>query len=964
MTSFGKLTGIALLVGAGLFAQELVKNGGFGEGNTIPGTLPEGWSVLDKNGAQWEYIDYDGATDARAICIRAEKQGKTGKAGQVVACMPATEYTLRADFKSEGIVPKVAVLGKNGDALATLESDSPEWKAKSATFKTTDEKELSIVVSANDGKGYAAVDNVSVSKAAEKASAYGENLALGKTYTFSTKPNYNLCTDDGDTTQLTDGQYTKGYFWTQKSTVGWKEGNGFQHITIDLGKVCPIGGFSLNTAYAVPATVPPPNAINIFVSDDGKEWHLAGELVSSCQKRNGTPDLSKYAIYRLHAEMPCKGRYVAFQLLFTNYFFTDEIEIYKGDDSLLDKPMKGNAITDIKSHRFDSIVIAAIRDEISRLQKKFDSPKTASFAEEAEKFYEEVGGLVFADVREMTPLYPVCKEHEDIFALNAKYLRSKGLKNPVLWRNCRWDNLDVIEEPPKGAAEPIVVEMMRGEVRSATVNLMNPTDKALEFKVSVEELPKGSGIDCREVLSMLTTQGVCTSSALKAGDGASVNVKAIPGMNRQIWLSFNRPTLKAGTYKAKVTAIADGVKLYIPLKLVIYDFDFPKPRLHVGGWDYLHVPKGGGNMFGLQPNPERGRDMMRDIYVDSPWSSNTPWNGAMVGPQGAKFDAEGHLVNADTLDYSTWENWIKFWDNARLYCVYLCVGKIFNGEKMGTPRFDTMVKEYFAAWADYLRKKDFPTEKVVLLIIDEPWDRDKDETFIAWAKPIIAAKTGFRLFEDPIHPDYRKALPEVYSMSDIICPNRPSILNNADPAAYKAFLHKYKEQGKELWLYSCSGPSRLLDPVSYYRAQAWEAFEMDAKGTFFWAFGCGGGINDSWRPFKQTQLEFCPYFVSPDNSTMPAKQSEAIRESVQDYEYLCMLKDRVEELRKAGKGGRKLADAEALLKDAPKRALNTKKTEGAVSWSNKSGLNWRDAKDRSVIDEEAVKVLRMLNSLK
>jgi len=44
-----------------------------------------------------------------------------------------------------------------------------------------------------------------------------ENLALGKPYTFHPRPNYPHCTDPGDKTQLTDGQVTSGYFWTQKT---------------------------------------------------------------------------------------------------------------------------------------------------------------------------------------------------------------------------------------------------------------------------------------------------------------------------------------------------------------------------------------------------------------------------------------------------------------------------------------------------------------------------------------------------------------------------------------------------------------------------------------------------------------------------------------------------------------------------------------------------------------------------
>ena len=74
-----------------------------------------------------------------------------------------------------------------------------------------------------------------------------ENLAVGKPYTLEPSPNYPHCTDPGDATQLTDGQYTDGYFWTQKSTVGW---SGVEPIiiTIDLGQVQPIRGASWSTA--------------------------------------------------------------------------------------------------------------------------------------------------------------------------------------------------------------------------------------------------------------------------------------------------------------------------------------------------------------------------------------------------------------------------------------------------------------------------------------------------------------------------------------------------------------------------------------------------------------------------------------------------------------------------------------------------------------------------------------------
>ena len=75
-----------------------------------------------------------------------------------------------------------------------------------------------------------------------------DNIALGKPYTMSPKPNYSYCTDEGDAVQLTDGVYTEGYFWTQLSTVGWRSPPRFVAITLDLKEVFPIAGIALNSA--------------------------------------------------------------------------------------------------------------------------------------------------------------------------------------------------------------------------------------------------------------------------------------------------------------------------------------------------------------------------------------------------------------------------------------------------------------------------------------------------------------------------------------------------------------------------------------------------------------------------------------------------------------------------------------------------------------------------------------------
>ena len=61
-----------------------------------------------------------------------------------------------------------------------------------------------------------------------------KNIALGASYTMEPGPGYELCSDPGDAEQLTDGVYTEGYFWAQKSTVGYQEKTP-SIVTLDLG---------------------------------------------------------------------------------------------------------------------------------------------------------------------------------------------------------------------------------------------------------------------------------------------------------------------------------------------------------------------------------------------------------------------------------------------------------------------------------------------------------------------------------------------------------------------------------------------------------------------------------------------------------------------------------------------------------------------------------------------------------
>lgn len=754
-----------------------------------------------------------------------------------------------------------------------------------------------------------------------------ENIALGKPYSLGAPPNYSLCRDAGDKTDLTDGVYTKGHFWTQKSTVGWSVGAGGGNgrtVTVDLGRDEPISGFSWNMA-AGAAGVMWPEQLFVYVSMDGKEWRYVGDLLAMSRAENGAPPSKGYAVYRAHsAKMPCHGRYVQFLVVAENFAFVDEIEVYRGPTTNLALAPSGKPVKSAQEHYAE---YCARRLAIS----------------DAESVLRKAVSQVDLDCTDIT---------RRAYLLNAEIARSKGFTKPFLWPCGRWDNVDMMDLIPSGGDSDgdLSVRMMRGETRSAAVNLSNPTERDIRFDVEVIGLPEAVNVQCREALFTGLKGGRRISGALKPGVGGKVALTVPAGTVRQIWISFEKPSADAGEHRGRVVATAGDLVAEKEIRLVLSPLTFPdRPRLHVGGWDYVEC----GNRYYRSPNNLAGKMReMKAMFVDAPWAT------IRVAPTGAKFAADGDLLNPDGMNFKAWDEWVALWnDTARLFCVYIAGGNTFHGEKIGTDRFNRMVGEYMKAWHDYAVKAGLNGRTVYIHAVDEPRTEAMDSSFIAWAKAIRSAGTGFRVFVDPDRPDASKTDKGVYEQGDVICPKTLNVWQGDDDAFYKGISAM---EGKELWLYSCSGPSRTFDPISYYRMQAWRAWDLGAKGSFFWALGCGGGIGDSWHPFSQIGTEYSPFFVSPDDA-MSAKQSMAIMEGAEDYEYLAMLADRIAERKAAGKD---VAAMERLLAEAPQRVIGDR--DFCPVKDRKSmdpRYDWDFPKDRSVADRVRIEILDALESL-
>lgn len=774
-----------------------------------------------------------------------------------------------------------------------------------------------------------------------------ENLAPGKRYTLDPNPNYHLCTDSQDKVQLTDGIFTKGYFWTQMTTVGWRNAQPVK-ITIDLEAVQPIRGLSFNTAAGV-AQVQWPISILVLVSRDNKTYYLAGDLVELSAVEYGEPQAQGYSLHRfITNKLRTHGRYVKLLIFGSGPFiFVDEIEIYKGAEEFLTSVLPGERFDDINSFYRQMAITRGIRRrlrldlaEVRKLAKECD--QIAKWEKELQKLEKEISRLHFNPPPGFRTVFPINDLHRRIFTIQAALWRAQGLFDLITWQKNRWDILSPTELP-QSEEVGIDIKMMQNEYRGSAFNLSNPGQTTAYIQLTVEGLPGGTNPDyiiMHEVPFTDTRSGVPIAAAMPKvnKDQGQYHVVIEPGLTKQIWLNFHPQNISTGEYQGSIVITPSRQK--IPVRFKVYPFRFPdQPTLHLGGWDYTdqdnHYQVTPGNRAALIQH-------LNEHFVDSPWATS------QVLSRG-KYDRQGNWIEEPDAQY--FQKWIKRWPNARNYCVFASVGNSFAGFKMATPPFQNAVKNWITWWVKKLQQWNIQPHQLNLLLVDEPHTYEQDDTIIAYAKVIRKVAPGVVIWEDPTWREPWKARPQLFELSDVLCPNLTMLIGQ--DKKFADFYIRQRLAGKKLWFYSCSGPGKLLDPYSYHRLQHWFCWKYRAEGSGFWAFGDSNGAS-SWNEYLTLRGAYTPVFL--DESTVTSgKHMEAIREGVEDYEYLIMLKKQITELEKQGKTDVIIKEAKDLLSNAADRVAKDQTSQK---------LYWHQPKDRSIADKVRIEILETMAQLR
>jgi hypothetical protein len=775
----------------------------------------------------------------------------------------------------------------------------------------------------------------------------GENIALGRPYAWSMAPNHSACTDAGDAIQLTDGHRTTSSTPAiDASVVGWTlhpQAHSWVAITIDVGQVQPIKGVQFSAIAGSYFNVDWPGAIPVLTSDDGVRYYPAGELVRLSAEQ-GLPAHGLHASHAYRTELlATHGRYVQFVVASHPHILVDEIEVYRGNDSLLTAPLASSPIVDMLAHIQQCQLQAGVaRRLVLDAQSVRSQVGNCAYLPptEREQLVAELTAIIGAavqlppvDAASFKAVLPVNGLHARVFSIQARLWNALGRSGLTAWQRPTWDPLGPTEVPGTDPAA-VSITLMQDEYRAGAFHLSNAGDSDLTVHVNIQGLPGGmnpSYVTVHEVAWTDTWRGVPAASALpeatRSADGFLIRIPS--GMTRQAWLTVHAVGVAAGTHSGTVLVNAGSAgTITIPLQLRVSTVRFPsRPTLSLGGWDFTD----GDHWLGVTPaNQPALISLLREHYVDTPW-------------------AAGWRVMPNPVSFQGFDAWVARWPDARGYCIALAVGREFEGHPMGTNGFDKAVGKWISAYAQHWRDDlHLDLNQIALQISDEPQTLEQVSKIKAWARAIKAAVPEVRIWENPSYTC--PADTEMFDLVDVFCVERSFYVK------HDVYRNTYRslaaQPGKTLQFYTCWGPAGGLDPYSYYRLQAWNCWTEGATAMFFWSFADSGGTS-CWNEYLSTKRNYTPLFVDATTVT-GTKQMQAIREGVADVEYLVMLKKRIVEMENAGDATPLLSQAKALLDQSPVAVLDA---PGVARYF------WTDTKDRGIADQVRVEVLSMLEAL-
>jgi len=383
--------------------------------------------------------------------------------------------------------------------------------------------------------------------------------------------------------------------------------------------------------------------------------------------------------------------------------------------------------------------------------------------------------------------------------------------------------------------------------------------------------------------------------------------------NRPVWVDISIPkSTTAGIYTGTITVIKDNKTVEtINLQLQVYNFSLPDTTHLI---TYMNVSKGSFARFYHKEASSAEIDKLTQTYYDFLYSHRMePWFNDQLEP---KVTVSGEKVEV-TFDDARYDYYLNKLKSKRVLLeAYPSELKKQINDQEFSKGFNSKVKSYLFQVESYFEKHGWKNRLVFNSPVDEPNTKEDYEATRRWADLVhegASSTVPFLATESPVtdNPDWGDLRGRV---------NNYSIHGNAlNSANVKQAIKEEQSKGGEItWYISCDQgypqPNFFIDaPAMDPVMVPWITAGYNMAGILYWAcnfwsetpnpwldpvtfisgFLCSDGyiLNGEGSFFYPG--DFTKRYTGQPNVDGPVSslRFELLREGIEDYEYINMLKD-------------------------------------------------------------------------
>ena len=778
------------------------------------------------------------------------------------------------------------------------------------------------------------------------ASMAQDNLLRGRKAVFENRPDYGLTISVTDDSELTDGAFQENTrLWFLRECVGWYSSASVHAFWFDLGVPQDIGKVRLH-ASAGAGGVQWPDRLLVLAGDAPDCLAVLEDLVDTSRSRLPAYGEGQYTFWFESTFQPVRARYLKF-LVYANqdfpYFFTDEIEALKAEDSAREPApatrCRGSTEDFLRLERLDALFEEDSRRVLDNLARSGKPMDKSALAEIQARPRMPLLKLMRDDTD-----FPLNQAQTELSRLNQKALANVGLSGTPVWWTERWAPFHAFDWPgKKHTAEKC---LLPGERRNLAFAIANAkTLPCIPFIRVSSSVP----VWLSQVVCSMASGEFCNANRLEelamSGDGWRPSPLE-PGESRLFFLTVDVPQ-KTLPGEQNIAVTIDGAKPALECRILIGKVPFPQElSTELGLWDYL-------NRLGChaqvidESNLQDSLTLLRKYQFNLSWAHETAL--PFLKPEMFS-DADELLVSPD---FSGLDSWLARVGKFRSYAVFLGGDwkRQFNFGRdilKESASFRRRVTAFLSAMATHFENRHgIQADRVLIHCIDEACTPEQEALLHAWCIAVASATAPsghhFRTYGNPaVRPNEILPRTEIGFLQPH-CPYTPEKL------AACVSIAESRPVGSQFGFYACLNRTRERDPYSYYALPFRFGFLTPGfRGVGFWNLGTAArGINEcdyKGRTFSAL------YFIG--NRIFSSRQWEAIFEAREDYEYLRMLQKCAE--RPIPEQG----EAAALLASIRKKILDELPPR-----QNENFSLWREPKKRDVADDQTSAIWHLLQKI-